>query len=190
MNIKKYKLVIEGINPLIWNVLRKDMEDERRQLKKNQLEEFEEKNWKRKAEYKDNKEIEVIVPARWMKSMLIEACKKTRIVPHYENKKNATYTNYVGSFTVENGKPICKKKELIEHGRYMPSQGSQGGGKVWRIRPMLEKWQAEFTIVDAHGRMLDRELKELLEFGGMFIGLGDSRVENFGRFEIKELKAL
>ena len=63
-------------------------------------------------------------------------------------------------------------------------------GKVLRYRPLARKWEGTFEIVDPAGRMKKTELKDLIEYGGMFIGLGDDRKDNFGRFEVKEIKEL
>lgn len=184
---KAYTVSIKGLNSIIFNVMKRELDEEKRKLKKNELEEWELKNWRRKAEFNDKGD--VIIPERWINSLLISACKKTRIVPYFENKKNATYTDYVSSFMILNiGKPLGKEKDLKEYGCYMSSQGkSQMGGKVWRIRPMVSNWEGTFKIIDPAGRMRISELETLFSYGGMFIGLGDSRKMNLGRFEVVKI---
>jgi hypothetical protein len=165
--------------------MRKEVEDEKKKLKKNEILEWEETNWIKKAEVNNGN---ALLPKEWVMSMLINACKQTRMIPHYATKKNETYTRYVQSCIIQDTSPLGKSKELKEYGKYLPSQGAKGGGKVWRVRPMLDKWDTTFTFVDPFGRMKRDELKELLEYGGMFIGIGDSRNQGFGRFIVDSVK--
>ena len=90
MNVVRYEIQIKGICPLIWNRMKKEIEDEKNKLKKNELKEWEEKNWMKKAEFDENGN--VVIPPAWLISMLINACKQTGLVPHYATKKNETYT--------------------------------------------------------------------------------------------------
>jgi hypothetical protein len=184
--MKKYEIEIVGTTPVIWNVMKRELEMEKKKAKKNELEAWEEKNWLRKAEY--DKKGRAVIPIRWLKAMLINAAKGTRIVPHFESTKRATYTRYMESTMIDTVEAVAKKKDLEYYGKYMGSRGGRGGTKVWRIRPMMKRWKTKFTFVDPHGKMLKRELKEILEWGGAFIGLGDSRNQNFGRFEVKSIK--
>ena len=64
------------------------------------------------------------------------------------------------------------------------------GGKVLRCHPMLEGWNASFQLIDTVGRMKKSELEELITWAGMAVGIGDQRIFNFGRFEIKNTKLL
>jgi hypothetical protein len=183
--IKRYEIEIKGTTPVVYNRMKKEIEDEKKKLKKNELAEYEEKNWIKKAEIKDK---DVILPPEWLKSMLINACKKTRLVPHFETKKNATYTQYMQGVLIQH-KPsitIAKKKDLKQLGGFYPSQPNRANsGKIWKIFPQLEEgWSAKFTLIDPFGRMKQDELQELMEYGGMFIGIGDQRPMNFGRFEV------
>lgn len=165
--------------------MKKEVEDEKKGLKKNELNGWEEENWLKKAEIEGNK---VLIPSRWVMSMLLNACKQTRIVPYFETRKSATYTNYVSSCMIDNVSPVANIKELKPYGAFVSAQGTKRtGNKVWRIRPMLKKWKVSFDFIDPYGRMKKEELQELLEYGGMFIGIGDNRKNNFGRFEVKSV---
>jgi hypothetical protein len=186
--MKKYNISITGTSPVIWNVMKRELELEKKKLKKNEYADWEEdaKNWKRKAEF--DKLGNPIIPNRWFKSCMVASCKKNRIVPSFETKKNATYTNYVQSFMVFNiGKPVCLYKDLEEHGEFVGAQGKNSDSKVWRVRPIKEKWKADFQVIDPVGRMTMGELKEIIEFAGLLIGIGDNRLNNYGRFELTKL---
>lgn len=185
--IKKYEIKLIGNAPVIYNRMKKEVEDEKKKLKKNEILEWEETQWIKKAEVNNGG---ALLPKEWVMSMLINACKQTRLVPHFETKKSATYTRYVQSCVIKETLPLGKTKDLTPYGKFLPSQGAKGGGKVWRVRPMMENWCALFTFVDPFGRMNKDELKELLEYGGMFIGIGDSRNQGFGRFDVDYVKEM
>lgn len=185
--MKKYQIEIQGIHPLIWNVMKRELQEEVKQLKRDQLGEWEEdrKNWVRKAEFDGGDS--VLIPSRWLKSMLINACRKTGLVPHFATSKRKTYTDYMSSVMFDAVEPVCKKEDLVGYGAFVGGQGKNSSTKVWRMRPMLENWGTTFTLIDPSGRMLMSELKELLEFGGLFIGVGDNRVNGFGRFDVVDI---
>ena len=189
-NIKKYEIKIVSETPVIWNRMKKENEDEKQQVKKNEMKEWEENNWLKKAETNNGN---AIMPTSWIKSMLLNACKGTMLVPHFATDKRTTYTRYFGSVLIPSSPPIilAKVTDLTQHGGYYPPQGvKKTGTKVWKVFPTLKKWSATFTLVDPFGRMKKEELNELMEFGGMFIGVGDQRKMNFGRFDIDYIKEI
>jgi len=188
--MKKYRIGIKGIHPLIWNRMRRELQLEVKQLKKDQLEEWEidRKNWIRKAEF--NGGDEVIIPPEWIKGMLGSACKQTKMVPHFATTKKQTYTSYMSSVMFDNIEPVCKKDDLVDYGAFCGAQGKNSNTKVWRVRPMLVEWETTFELIDPAGRMLKSELEELLYNGGLFAGLGDNRANNFGRFEVVDVKEI
>jgi hypothetical protein len=168
--------------------MKKEIEDKKKELKKNQLAEWEENNWMMKAELNNGN---AVLPPEWIKSMLINACRQTRLIPHFATKKNETYTRYVQSIMVQPTPPItiAKKSDIEAHGGYYQSQpGKMTSGKIWKIFPKVTSWEAEFEIVDPFGRMLKKELEELFNYGGYFLGIGDQRSRNFGRFEVISVK--
>lgn len=183
--IKKYKIKIKGTSPIIWNVMKKEIEDEKKKLKKNELGDWEENNWHKKAEF--DSEGGIIIPDRWFKSMIETSAKQTRIVPHFATRKNETYTNYINSFMVYSKGKKFNRKDLEYYGAFVGAQGKNSSTKVWRVRPLINKWSWEFEIIDPAGRMKEDELKALIEYGGLFIGLGDNRKNNYGRFEIQNI---
>ena len=185
--IKKYEIKIIGNSPVIYNRMKKEIEDEKKKLKKNEMLEWEENNWLEKAETNNGS---AVLPKEWIMSMLINACKQTRMVPHYAVRKSETYTRYIQSCLIQMTEPLGKTKSLEPFGKYLPAQGTRGGGKVWRVRPMLKEWETNIVFVDPFGRMKKDELKELLEYGGMFIGIGDSRSQGFGRFDVVSIKEI
>ena len=190
---KRWAVTIDGIKPLISNVRKRELDAEMKALKKDELAEGEENNWRRKAEV-DGDNL-VVIPARWIRAMLIVACKKTGMVPHFATTKKQTYTSYVSSFIVNNiGLPLCPLEDvdglvgLIYFGAYVGAQGAGSRSKVWKVRPMVKEWKGVFEIIDPLGRMRGEELEELMNYGGYIIGIGDARALNYGRFDVTEVK--
>lgn len=187
--IKKFLLKITGTVPVFWNVMKKELEDEKENLKKNELKEWElkPKNWRRKAEFDDQGN--VIIPARWLKTSLIISCKQNRVIPHFATRKNETYTNYVNSMMFFNtGEPFCKKEELEGIGCYVGGQGLNSSTRIWQVKPSRKEWEVEFEIIDPIGRIRKSELREIIEYAGLMVGIGSRRTQNFGRFEITSLE--
>jgi hypothetical protein len=186
--MKTYKIDIEGITPLVWNRQKMELRDMIKTLKKDQLEENELNNWKMKAETNNGN---AIIPPEWIIGCMVNSAKETRLIPWFATSKNQTYTKYISNIRVSPGKPIIagKSDDLKRKDALLSSQGkSNMGGKVLRCHPMLEKWTASFTLVDTVGRMKKEELEKLLNWGGMAVGIGDQRIFNFGRFDIKSIK--
>lgn len=71
--------------------------------------------------------------------------------------------------------------------RPVSAQGTRGGSKTMRCRPMFEPpWSVEFTLsVDPQIISLDN-LRQCVERAGAYHGFGDGRSEGNGRFEIAE----
>lgn len=184
--MKTYVIEAKSVSPLIFNTRQRDIDLELSKLKKDELSEWEENNWKRKAEI--NQSGSVILPIRWFRKSFTEACKFTKIVPHFASSKKQTYTKYSSSMIFQNSTFKCKVSDLKPFGSYVGAQGMNSSTKVWRIRPMIESWKCKFEIVDPAGRMLKEELKEILDCSGTILGIGDGRSVNFGRFEVISIK--
>ena len=186
--MKTYQTTLTYGTPVIFNALKKEIMDEYKQLKKNEMEEWEETRWQEKAYYDDDGN--AIVPAIWIKPALREACIKTGMVPYYESKKTARYATYVQGFYVENtGPPLCSKDELECFGSFVNSQGkSYIKKRVYKNRPMKQKGTVSFLIHDPEGRMKKDELEKLFNYIGRFIGLSDNRVNGYGRFSVDSVE--
>jgi len=182
MKAKTFEVKVKSISPLLFNTRQRELDIELKNLKKDQLEEWEQKNWKRKAETDKNGNI--YIPSRWFRGCFINACKFTRIVPHFATSKNQTYTKYAESMFFKDGSFKCKKSDLKEYGAYVGAQGANSKTKIWRIRPLVEEWETTFEVIDTGERMLLEEFKMLMESAGMIIGIGDGKAIGFGRFEV------
>lgn len=184
--MKKYIVKLKSTTPLLLNVRQKELDNELKELKKDQMSEWEELNWKRKAER--DKRGNVILPVRWFRSAFIQACKSSMLVPNFATSKRQTYTKYSQSMVFQNTTFICSEKDLKAYGSYVGAQGANSKTKVWKIRPQIEAWETDLEVIDPFGRMSEKEFKELVDYSGMLVGVGDGRSLNFGRFEVVSIK--
>jgi hypothetical protein len=188
--MKKYLVEGIGVTPLVYNRQKMELRNLIKELKKDELEENELKNWKMKAEIKKGY---AVIPPEWIIGCLVNSAKETRIVPWFATSKNQTYTKYISNIKINPGKPIIagKEKDLKRKDAMLSSQGkSKLGGKVLRCHPILEEWSFSFELIDTVERMRLDELKQLFEWGGTAVGIGDQRIFNFGRFEITNIKEI
>jgi len=186
--MKKYIVSLRGNSPLVFNTPQEEIARELKKLKKDQLAEWEEKNWKKKAE-RDSKG-NVIIPERWIKSAFVNACKHSKKVPHFATSKKETYTRYSEALYFANSSFKCNDKDLKEIKAYMGAQGAGSKTKVLKIFPKVDQWETTIEISDGLGRITIEEMKELFEFAGVIEGIGDFRKVNAGRFEILSIKEI
>ena len=186
--MKKFKVCIEGNTPVIYNRMKREIEQAKKLLKKDQMAEWEEKNWMEKAEINNGN---AIIPTEWIRGMLLNSTKQTKLNPYFATTKNATWSRYFQNVYIFHKPPIllCKKTELTSIAGFYPSHGAKKNcGKIWKVFPKCDKWKIEFTIVDPFGRLRKTDLKELVEYGGMYVCIGDQRPMNFGRFDVKSIE--
>lgn len=185
--MKQYIVELKSTTSLLLNTRQRDMDIELKEVKKNELEEWEASNWRRKAEVDDKGN--VILPIRWFRKAFIEACKHSKLIPNFATRKNETYTRYATSMIFKGSTFKCKPSELEEFGAYVGAQGAASKSKVWRIRPQINEWENTIEIIDPTDRMTEKELRSLLEYAGLIEGVGDARSLNFGRFEVVSIKS-
>jgi hypothetical protein len=65
--------------------------------------------------------------------------------------------------------------------------------RVMVVRPKWTKWTAEFKLCTGEDTFTDKQIMELLNTTGSYVGIGSFRPLNngyFGRFQVKELERL
>lgn len=134
-------------------------------------------DWKAEAEkalYKNESGI-IYQPATHLERCLVEAGKQFKIA----GKRGATYSKLVAS-TVEVW-PDAIPHEIQDYAideRPVVVQRA----RVMRYRPRLDKWRLSFEL-----RLMDEQLKpevmrEILDYGGYYVGIGDFRPGRGGKF--------
>jgi len=135
------------------------------------------KDWE-KSLYKDD-EIGCYVPSKQLRACLVKAAVNFPIKSKGGRK---TYKDLVNATVeIEPDKiPLDKDKQDSIHGEWVRI----GRNQIWRERPLFAKgWKVNFEIVIFDEQMPVNILKEILDYGGRFVGVGDWR-PHFGRFKI------
>jgi len=138
------------------------------------------KDWET-AVYSDS-ETGCYIPSKQIRASLVKGAVNFQI----KGKGKKTFKDLVNA-TVEidpDKVPLGKKEPDYVHKEFVKVQRSQ----ILRSRPAFKKgWEAEFTLLVLDEQMQPDMLKEILDYSGGFVGIGDWR-PHFGRFEVVEFK--
>ena len=61
--------------------------------------------------------------------------------------------------------------------------------RIMRVRPRFDKWELEFTIECIDDRISESVIKEVLEYAGLYCGIGDMR-PRYGRFKVTKFQKI
>lgn len=181
---------IKGIGGLLINKapdMSKPKSDNENQAKVDKAEE-ERLNWREKL-YCDAKG-NIFLPGENAHQCLKDAA--TYWKQKIPGEGNATYTNlFDKAIVVEDYYPGMHKDDdrIIPFGKMangIPGRGKKSGCKVYKIRPMLQPWEAKFKIHIFDQRITSNILRIVLQYAGTYIGFGDWR-PTYGRFELVSL---
>ena len=181
--MKKYKVDIKGITPLLQNKP-EDYGFDVEWVEKKAGNEYEKEALKKV--YRDAKGV-IYTPCDHIERAIIEAGKKIRV----KGAGKATYSKIFGSMvSVEpQAIPLTPQKfDIFKKLVVIPSTK----GRVMRYRPMFEKWALSFEVM-AEDEIPAAVLKDALEIAGKFSGLGDWRPEKkgkFGKFQVVKFEEL
>lgn len=77
----------------------------------------------------------------------------------------------------------------IDNGKYRDIQTmSVNGSRVPRCRPAFNVWNFEFTIIIDEAKLNERDIDQIVENAGRYVGLGDWR-PRYGKFNIEKIRA-
>ena len=127
-----------------------------------------------KGLYKNEKGM-CCVPSRHIKAAMIKSASNFKL----EGK--LTYKDLIkgGIFIEPTLIPIKPQKWIVDRQPEVVNRGS----RVMRARPLFEKWEVEFVIYVVDDRARIDEVKNILEYAGLYKAIGDRRPE-FGTFEV------
>ncbi len=177
--MKKYKIGIRGITPLLHNKPEEYGFDEQWVEKKAST------DWEAEALKKlyIDSEGHIYQPATHIDRALIEAGKKIKV----KGQGKATYSKLFGSMvSVEEFEIVHKKPKYEIHKSLVVIPSTKG--RIMRYRPMFKEWALEFTI-NAEEEIPQEVIKEAFEIAGKYVGIGDWRPEKkgkFGKFQVVE----
>jgi len=179
--MKKYKVEITGITPLLMNKPEQYGFDEQ-WVEKKASTDYEKEALKKLYIDADGK---IYQPSTHIERSLIEAGKKIRV----KGNGKATYSKLFGSMVAVDGLEILHKNSEYEIFKMLVVIPATKG-RVMRYRPMFKKWVLEFDI-EAEEEIPSDVLKEALEIAGRYVGIGDWRPEKkgkFGKFQVTNFK--
>jgi len=179
--MKKYKVEIKGITPLLMNKPEQYGFDEQWVEKKAST------DWEAEALKKlyINSEGVVYQPSTHLERALIESGKKIKV----KGQGKATYSKLFGSMVSVDGLEIAHKKPSYEIHKSLVVIPSTKG-RIMRYRPMFKEWVLEFHLMGEEEIPGD-VIKEGLEIAGKYVGIGDWRPEKkgkFGKFQVTKFK--
>ena len=177
--MKKYKVVIEGISPLIMNRPSAMIGD----ISKDK------KPFNDKAEEMANSKLyanpkgELYQPSTHIYGSLIEAGKHKKVV----GKGKATYSKIVGYAVQVEPFEIQHKKQDWEIFSILAVNPTTKGRNLLH-RPMLKNWELQFDVLFDESEIDPSIMKELLDIAGRIAGIGDWRPQKkgaYGKFHVK-----
>lgn len=181
--MKKYKVEITGITPLLMNKPEEYGFDEQ-WVEKKASTDYEKEALKKL--YIDS-EGTIYQPSTHMERALIEAGKKIRV----KGGGKATYSKLFGSMISIEEFELVHKIQNYEINKTLVVIPSTRG-RVIRYRPIFKKWALVFHI-DAEDEIPADVIKEALEIAGRYVGIGDWRPEKkgkYGKFQVTEFKEI
>ena len=170
MHVKTIKVRIEGTTALLFNRFLDASIEGKSKTKSGALKDLDPTD----KLYRINGQI--YTPATHILGMLINAAKNFQIT----GKRKSTYSKIVGSTVEVEPEAIThetQKYEIFSISGVNPSTK----GRMLIKRPMLSSWAIEFSIKHTDDVPFD-VLKEILDYGGKYVGIGDWRPEKKGKF--------
>jgi len=178
--MKRFHTVIEGISPYLMHKFSgTDEKSKSRTGTKNYKDETE------KALYRDPSG-KVYVPSSQIHGCLIGAGRQLQVV----GKGKATYGKLFGAFVmIEPAVLTIKPQKYTVDERPVVVQKA----RIIRYRPKWEQWSLEFDVVIMDEDIASEVVKQALDNGGRYVGIGDFRPSkggSFGRFQVTEFKEI
>ena len=174
MAMKRYRVKVEGLSPYL---MHRFAGEDKKVGGAPGVEDY--KKETEKALYK-NSEGKIYIPNSQIHGCLVEAGKQMKVI----GKGKSTYSKLFGAFVlVEPMEIILSPQSYDVDSRSVVIQKS----RVIRYRPKWDKWSVEFDIVAYEDGISGEAIKQALELGGKYSGIGDYRPQKkgpFGRFEV------
>ncbi|MCK5176114.1 MAG: hypothetical protein KAQ92_00170 [Candidatus Aenigmarchaeota archaeon] len=170
--MKKYKVRIKGVTPLLMNKPEAYGFDEQ-WVEKKATTDYEKDALKKL--YMNSKQ-EIYQPSNHIEMCLIEAGKKVKV----KGQGKATYSKLFGSMvSIEEFELIHLNPKYEIHKMLVVIPSTKG--RIMRYRPCFKEWALEFHI-NFEDEIPAEVIKECLEIAGRYVGIGDWRPQKKGKF--------
>ena len=134
-------------------------------------------DWSLEAElalYKNEKGI-IYEPASHLEAALKEAAKNYKIT----GKRGASYSKLFGSTVIITPEAIPHKIQKYEiDARPVVIQKA----RIIRYRPIFKEWELSFTLILQDDQLPISVAKEVIDYAGLYVGIGDFRPQKGGKF--------
>jgi hypothetical protein len=195
MDIRHITIDVKGVSPLLQN--RKSLmldRVKRPELNKQRGENYtdlENRTWKLKAHINDQNH--VYCPGEWFKRTIMATQKRGKypLQPPGSRSKNQTMLPYfISGLFIEDSEILINKNPITEKD-LLPFESvvtPPGQGSVICIRPMIkDPWYLNVNITIIDDAISEKCVFDVMNWCGLYMGIGDFRPQNggnFGRFEI------
>jgi len=174
--MKKFKVKIRGVAPLLQHRFPETEEDKPQRRKVGVL------DWSKEVEEALYKKSDgtVYEPSTHIEGAMIKAASNFQI----PGRGKKTYKDLFKSavFVEPLEIPLEPQKYTVDRRPVvMP------GGRIVRSRPKFENWGLTFDVIVTEEELRAETVKNILIYAGNYIGIGDFRPK-FGRFEVVEFK--
>lgn len=181
--MKEYNVKIEGITPLLFNrFIQASIESKVKKragsVKESPVED--------KLYTTENGKI--YTPSTHIMGMLVNSGKNFKI----QGKSKATYSKLMGSSVEVSPDAIVHKIQDWEPFT-VSAVNPMTKGRVLVTRPMMKEWELEFRIKFNEDEIPVEVIKNILDYGGQYVGIGDWRPEKkgkYGKFIVTEFKEI
>lgn len=174
--MKKYKIKVEGISPLLINRFIDTQIDSKSKLRTGSMKDM---PTEEKLYLDDGKPY---LPSVYFRNSIIEAGKQFKIT----GKGKSNYSKLIGA-TVD----IFPGIILLNPNKWKPFRISAVNpmtkGRMMVTRPQFEKWGCEFEIILNDDGIEGSVIKEIADHAGKYVGIGDWRPQKkgmYGKFHI------
>jgi hypothetical protein len=177
--MKKYKVEIEGVSPLLMNrfVSGTDLEPTKKRVVTTPKVDIKDKLYT----LPDGK---IYIPARYIERALIEAGKS------FKGRGKSSLSAIIGAMlSVEPEALVLTNQEWVEDIQTGVNPMTKGRTNIHR--PRFDKWGAKFEMVISTDDIPTERLKEILDYAGLYVGLGDWRPAKkgkYGKFIVKKFE--
>ena len=183
--MKKYDVQLQSVSPIAFG---RYYTPEVPELRGETKQAYEERTWKNRAHIDKNG---VFIPALAFKNLLTSAAKYLGL--QIPGKGKSTYTKHFASgILITDNVYVAKEAQLRGQWIHVPADGMRGGSKrVMKCFPVLDEWSGILRVIVLDETVTLEVLREHLNEGGNFIGVGSLRVQNngiYGRFKVGDIK--
>ena len=102
----------------------------------------------------------------------------------FKFKGKLTYSSIIkGGIVIEPQEILHKIQKIVPFAKFVRIPPGKRGARVLSTRALLENWELDFVINILNDAINFEDLKQIVEYAGGYIGIGDWRPK-FGRFEV------